>query len=93
MSNKPDLQLLGIHHAANRFWTRTIGTEFTDLRMYEPQGSCAFRDTCGKKSVFGGDLPCPYDGPPVDVRFRVFRRHEADAATLLSIYWFIPYLA
>lgn len=32
-----------------------------------PLGSCVFRDTCGKKSMFGKELPCPYDGPPVDV--------------------------
>lgn len=28
--------------------------------------SCAFRDTCGKKNLFGRDLPCPYDGAPVE---------------------------
>ncbi|THV05508.1 multidrug efflux transporter AcrB transmembrane domain-containing protein [Dendrothele bispora CBS 962.96] len=27
---------------------------------------CAMRDTCGKKTIFGQDLPCPYDGPPVE---------------------------
>ncbi|SJL01723.1 related to NCR1-transmembrane glycoprotein, involved in sphingolipid metabolism [Armillaria ostoyae] len=28
-------------------------------------GQCAMRDTCGRKGMFGRDLPCPYDGPPV----------------------------
>ncbi|KAF9008709.1 multidrug efflux transporter AcrB transmembrane domain-containing protein [Cyathus striatus] len=27
---------------------------------------CAMRDSCGKKGLFGKDLPCPYDGPPKD---------------------------
>ncbi|KAJ3841539.1 hypothetical protein EV361DRAFT_76733 [Lentinula raphanica] len=25
---------------------------------------CAMRDTCGSKTLFGKQLPCPYDGPP-----------------------------
>ncbi|GAA6007631.1 hypothetical protein JCM11491_003903 [Sporobolomyces phaffii] len=25
-------------------------------------GRCAIQDSCGKKSVFGGDIPCPYNG-------------------------------
>ncbi|KIY65425.1 multidrug efflux transporter AcrB transmembrane domain-containing protein [Cylindrobasidium torrendii FP15055 ss-10] len=28
-------------------------------------GHCSMRDTCGKKGLFGRDLPCPYDGKPV----------------------------
>lgn len=23
---------------------------------------CAIRDSCGKKSIFGGEIPCPYNG-------------------------------
>lgn len=26
------------------------------------------RGSCGKKGFFGKPLPCPYDGPPDDVR-------------------------
>ncbi|KAG2158905.1 patched family-domain-containing protein [Suillus bovinus] len=29
-------------------------------------GQCAMRGSCGKKGWFGQELPCPYDGPPVD---------------------------
>ncbi|KIM21967.1 hypothetical protein M408DRAFT_18285 [Serendipita vermifera MAFF 305830] len=34
--------------------------------MAEPQGSCAFRGGCGKKSVFGAELPCPDTGAPTE---------------------------
>ena len=80
-----DLQLLNFRHPANRFWSRPFGTKVTNQRMYEPQGSCAFRDTCGKKSTFGAELPCPYDGPPLDVRFRACRRPNADTTILRPI--------
>ncbi|KAG2152925.1 patched family-domain-containing protein [Suillus clintonianus] len=29
-------------------------------------GQCAMRGSCGKKGWFGQQLPCPYDGPPVE---------------------------
>lgn len=29
-------------------------------------GQCAMRDSCGTKGWFGQQLPCPYDGPPVE---------------------------
>ncbi|KAG6911630.1 hypothetical protein DXG01_007880 [Tephrocybe rancida] len=29
-------------------------------------GRCVMRDSCGKRGFFGKDLPCPYDGPPVE---------------------------
>ncbi|KDQ20707.1 hypothetical protein BOTBODRAFT_26724 [Botryobasidium botryosum FD-172 SS1] len=29
-------------------------------------GHCALRGTCGKKGMFGQELPCPYDGPAVE---------------------------
>jgi hypothetical protein len=32
-------------------------------------GKCAMRGSCGKKGFFGKPLPCPYDGPPVEVHF------------------------
>ena len=35
-------------------------------------GKCAMRGSCGKKGFFGKPLPCPYDGPPVEVHFFVF---------------------
>ena len=31
-------------------------------------GVCAMRGSCGTKGWFGASLPCPYDGPPEDVR-------------------------
>ncbi|ESK97466.1 vacuolar membrane protein [Moniliophthora roreri MCA 2997] len=36
--------------------------EFTLAMDQEPR--CSMRDSCGKKGIFGRDLPCPYDGPP-----------------------------
>lgn len=33
-----------------------------ETRLHE-QGRCAIRGHCGKKSIFGGDLPCPDNGP------------------------------
>lgn len=30
-------------------------------------GKCAMRASCGKKGFFGKPLPCPYDGPAVEV--------------------------
>lgn len=35
-------------------------------------GKCAMRGSCGKKGFFGKPLPCPYDGPPVEVYFFAF---------------------
>ncbi|KAJ3926999.1 MAG: hypothetical protein NXY57DRAFT_668229 [Lentinula lateritia] len=32
--------------------------------MSDPPQRCGMRDTCGSKSIFGKQLPCPYDGPP-----------------------------
>ncbi|KAE9399012.1 hypothetical protein BT96DRAFT_1019765 [Gymnopus androsaceus JB14] len=32
--------------------------------MSGPPQRCGMRDTCGSKSIFGKQLPCPYDGPP-----------------------------
>lgn len=31
-------------------------------------GQCAMRGSCGSRAWFGQPLPCPYDGPPVEVR-------------------------
>ena len=40
--------------------------------MKHETGRCAIRDQCGKKSFFGGELPCPDNGlarePSDDVR-------------------------
>lgn len=30
-------------------------------------GQCAMRGSCGSRAWFGQPLPCPYDGPPVEV--------------------------
>lgn len=35
------------------------------MNSREP-GQCAMRDSCGKKGFFGKNLPCPYDGPPLE---------------------------
>ncbi|GAA5943863.1 sphingolipid transporter [Sporobolomyces koalae] len=35
--------------AVSSIWTRS-------------PGRCAINDSCGKKSIFGGDIPCPYNG-------------------------------
>jgi hypothetical protein len=32
------------------------------------EGKCVMRGSCGKKGFFGKPLPCPYDGPPQEVR-------------------------
>ncbi|KAJ3998282.1 patched family-domain-containing protein [Lentinula boryana] len=32
--------------------------------MSDPPQRCGMRDTCGSKTLFGKQLPCPYDGPP-----------------------------
>ncbi|KAF9076432.1 hypothetical protein BDP27DRAFT_1255295 [Rhodocollybia butyracea] len=32
--------------------------------MSDPPQRCSMRDTCGSKTIFGKQLPCPYDGPP-----------------------------
>lgn len=31
-------------------------------------GQCAMRGSCGTKNWFGQSLPCPYDGPAIEVR-------------------------
>lgn len=38
---------------------------------FSGEGRCALRGSCGTKGWFGKPLPCPYDGPPVDVRARI----------------------
>jgi hypothetical protein len=85
MPSMTDLQLLELHRSPSTDFGHDHLAPKSNQRMYEPQGSCAFRDTCGKKSTFGAELPCPYDGPPLDVRFRAFRRLNADATILRSI--------
>ncbi|TFK43177.1 multidrug efflux transporter AcrB transmembrane domain-containing protein [Crucibulum laeve] len=30
-------------------------------------GRCAMRGSCGRKGFFGKPLPCPYDGPPIEL--------------------------
>ncbi|EJD53697.1 multidrug efflux transporter AcrB transmembrane domain-containing protein [Auricularia subglabra TFB-10046 SS5] len=40
---------------------------------------CAMRDTCGRKGIFGAELPCPYTGPPVEPDTDKFR------TTLVSV--------
>ena len=40
------------------------------------------RDSCGKKGFFGKDLPCPYDGPPVEVWCQSLFIHEALIRTI-----------
>ena len=35
--------------------------------MAAPARKCTMRGSCGKRGLFGRDLPCPYDGPPVEV--------------------------
>ncbi|KAF8901726.1 multidrug efflux transporter AcrB transmembrane domain-containing protein [Gymnopilus junonius] len=37
------------------------------MNIVSPNGKCAMRGSCGKKGFFGKPLPCPYDGPPVDL--------------------------
>ncbi|KAF4602307.1 hypothetical protein EYR40_005512 [Pleurotus pulmonarius] len=32
----------------------------------EDGGRCAMRDSCGRRGMFGKELPCPYDGPPIE---------------------------
>ena len=32
------------------------------------EARCAMRGSCGPKVMFGKPLPCPYDGPPSEVR-------------------------
>ena len=39
-------------------------------------GKCTMRGSCGKKGLFGRDLPCPYDGPPVEVRIVLLARND-----------------
>ncbi|KAG9010875.1 hypothetical protein FRB94_009577 [Tulasnella sp. JGI-2019a] len=36
-------------------------------------GKCAMRGTCGGKSAWSPQLPCPYDGPPVEPEDEEFR--------------------
>jgi len=43
---------------------RLVASEMAQDTM---ENSCAMRDSCGHKGLFGGDLPCPYSGPPIDV--------------------------
>lgn len=43
--------------------------------MASTPGKCAIRGSCGSKGRFGPQLPCPYDGPPQEVRwFAHFKR-------------------
>jgi len=39
---------------------------------------CAMRGSCGSKGWFGQQLPCPYDGPPVEVCNFAFLRGQAN---------------
>lgn len=36
----------------------SLGLAAGETRLHE-EGRCAIRGHCGKKSIFGGDLPCP----------------------------------
>lgn len=49
--------------------THVPGKEISHSKMNMLSGDakCAMRGSCGKKGLFGKPLPCPYDGPPVDV--------------------------
>ncbi|GAA5955195.1 hypothetical protein JCM3765_003241 [Sporobolomyces pararoseus] len=38
-------------------WITSTSSNFT-----RSPGRCSLRGSCGKKSVFGGDIPCPYNG-------------------------------
>jgi hypothetical protein len=40
------------------------------------------RGSCGKKGLFGRDLPCPYDGPPVEVRIVLLTHDVMDIRSL-----------
>lgn len=44
---------------------------FRQLTMAEREtrsdGQCVMRGSCGKKGWIGAPLPCPYDGPPIEV--------------------------
>jgi Niemann-Pick C1 protein len=37
------------------------------LRDGRKEGQCVMRGSCGMKGWFGKPLPCPYDGPAVEV--------------------------
>ncbi|KAH6915405.1 patched family-domain-containing protein [Coprinopsis sp. MPI-PUGE-AT-0042] len=50
---------------------------FDMLGSQAAPGRCAMRDNCGKTSIFGKELPCPYNGPPVEPE-------DEDARSLLG---------
>lgn len=39
----------------------------SDSTPGEALGQCAMRGSCGSKGWFGQQLPCPYDGPPLEL--------------------------
>ncbi len=38
------------------------------MDRFDGESKCVMRGSCGKKGFFGKPLPCPYDGPPQEVR-------------------------
>ena len=53
-------------------WSVAAAAEDEGLTIKHEKGRCAIRDQCGKKSFFGGELPCPDNGlaeePDNDIR-------------------------
>lgn len=53
-------------------WVAAASAEDEGWTMKHEAGRCAIRDQCGKKSFFGGELPCPDNGlarePTDDIR-------------------------
>lgn len=41
----------------------TLGDEENEVTHFDGAGQCAMYDNCGKKSVFGQELPCPDQSP------------------------------
>lgn len=53
-------------------WCAAASAKDEGWTMKHEKGRCAIRDQCGKKSFFGGQLPCPDNGlarePSDDIR-------------------------
>ncbi|SGY29591.1 BQ5605_C002g01068 [Microbotryum silenes-dioicae] len=50
------------HDPANPQRSSRSSMTLTSTLVKREPGRCAMRSSCGKKGVFGGSLPCPFDG-------------------------------
>jgi hypothetical protein len=69
-----------------------------DASDIHTDGYCVMRDNCGSKRTFGKQLPCPYNGPAVEVKllstaFKTWRNNNLSLLFLPYGQYFAPPMA